>query len=51
MKKEAPGSGTQLKFNKAIMGPSRQQFFFSYSDVIATTRFGYTTIIKWHTVV
>jgi hypothetical protein len=34
-----------------IMGPSTQQFFFSSSDVIATTCFGHTAIIKWHTVV
>jgi predicted HD phosphohydrolase len=33
--------------NKAIMGPSIQQFFFSSSDVIATTCFDHTTIIKW----
>jgi hypothetical protein len=33
------------------MGPSTQQFFFSSSDVIATTCFGRTTIIKCHTVV
>jgi hypothetical protein len=37
--------------NKAIMGPSTQQFFFSSSDVIATTCFGHTTIIMWHKVV
>jgi hypothetical protein len=36
--------------NKAIMGPSTQQSFFSSSDVIATTCFCHTTIIKWHTV-
>jgi hypothetical protein len=28
-----------------------QQFFFSFSDIIATTCFGHTTIIKQHTVV
>jgi hypothetical protein len=34
-------------------GPStQQQFFFSFSsDVTATTCFGHTTIIRWHTVV
>jgi hypothetical protein len=32
------------------MGPSMQQFLLS-SDVTATTCFGHTTIIKWHTVV
>jgi hypothetical protein len=37
--------------NKAIMGSSTQQFFFSPSDVIATTCFGHTTIIQRHTVV
>jgi hypothetical protein len=35
--------------NKAIMGPSMQQFFSS--DVIATTCFDHTTIIKRQTVV
>jgi hypothetical protein len=35
--------------NKAIMGPSTQQFFFSSSDVIATTCFDHTTIIKRQT--
>jgi hypothetical protein len=40
-----------FQINKAIMGPSTQQFFFSSSDVIATTCFGHTTIIKQHTVV
>jgi hypothetical protein len=29
-------------------GPSTQQFFSSSSDVIATTCFGHTTIIKRH---
>jgi hypothetical protein len=37
--------------NKAIMGPSTQQFNFFSSDVIATTCFGHTTITKRHTVV
>jgi hypothetical protein len=32
--------------NKAIMGLSMQQFFFSSSDIIATTCFDHTTIIK-----
>jgi hypothetical protein len=32
------------------MGSLTQQFFSS-SDVIATTCFGHTTIIKWYTVV
>jgi hypothetical protein len=36
--------------NKAIMGPSTQQFFFSSSDVIATC-FDHTIIIRWETVV
>jgi hypothetical protein len=36
--------GTTSHKNKAIMGPSTQEFFSS-SDVIAT-RFGHTTIIK-----
>jgi hypothetical protein len=36
---------------QAIEGPSTKQFFFSSSDVIATTCFGHTTIIMWHTVV
>jgi hypothetical protein len=40
-----------LLFNKAIMDPSTQQFFFSSSDVIATTCFGHTTIIKRYAVV
>jgi hypothetical protein len=35
----------------AINGPSTQQFLLSSSDVTATTCFGYTTIIKLHTVV
>jgi hypothetical protein len=34
-----------LSLNKAIMGPSTQRFFFSSSDVIATTCFDHTTII------
>jgi hypothetical protein len=38
-----------VSLNKAIIGPSTQQFFSS--DVIATTCFGHTTIIKQHTVV
>jgi hypothetical protein len=37
--------------NKAIMDPSTQQFFFFSSDVIVTTCFDHTTIIKRHTVV
>jgi hypothetical protein len=37
--------------NKAIMGPSTQQFFFFSSDVAVTTCFGHTTIIKRYTVV
>jgi hypothetical protein len=41
----------QIKFdkteiNKAVVGPSMQQFLSS-SDVIATTCFGHTTIIMW----
>jgi hypothetical protein len=32
--------------NKAMKGPSRKKFFSS-SDVIATTCFGHTTIIRW----
>jgi hypothetical protein len=35
---------------KQLWAPSTQQFFFSSSDVIATTCLGHTTIIRWHTV-
>jgi hypothetical protein len=37
--------------NKEIMGLSTQRFFFSSSNVIATTSFGHTTIIRQHTLV
>jgi hypothetical protein len=50
-KKDLPYHQTNYMVNKAIMGPSTQQIVFSSSDVIATTCFGHTTIIKWHTVV
>jgi hypothetical protein len=33
--------------NKAIMGPSTQQFFSSSSDVIATTCFDHTIVITY----
>jgi hypothetical protein len=36
--------------NNGIMGPSTQQFFFSSSDVSATTCFDHSTIIRRQTV-
>jgi hypothetical protein len=42
---------TSILLNKAIMGPSTQQLFFSSSDVIATTCFDHTIIIRRQTVV
>jgi hypothetical protein len=38
------------KLSLVSNGPSTQQLFLSFSDVIARTRFGHTTIIKWQTV-
>jgi hypothetical protein len=40
-----------IYINKAIMGPSTQQYFFSSSDVIATTCFDHTIIFRRQTVV
>jgi hypothetical protein len=39
-----------LNINKAIMGLPTLQFFFSSSDVIATTFFDHTIIIRRQTV-